>query len=209
VIRIITQDEADNPIPGVTVQIKRDNEIVSATVTDEKGQAAATNLAPGKYEIAVSKEGFESRAQQDVTLTAAGAVEVKFALVPKIALSDNVNISASASAAVAIEQTASVATELQASQVRNLPSKPTTVSDALPLVPGVIRSPQGEIKISGSGENRSAFIVNSADVTDRPIRDDRAGRQRANDQRIQDALPGAIRTIHGGRGLGRNEARRR
>lgn len=165
-IRIITQDEADNPIPGVTVQIKRDNGIVSETVTDEKGQATATNLAPGKYEIVVSKEGFETRAQQEVALTAAGAVEVKFALVPKIALSDKVDISASASAALTIEQTASVATELQASQVRNLPSKPTTVSDALPLVPGVIRSPQGEIKISGSGENRSAFIVNSADVTD-------------------------------------------
>ncbi|HEX2490247.1 MAG TPA: carboxypeptidase regulatory-like domain-containing protein, partial [Blastocatellia bacterium] len=165
-IRIITQDEADNPIPGVTVQIKRDNEIVSATVTDEKGQATATNLAPGKYEIVVSKEGFETRAQQEVTLTAAGAVEVKFALVPKIALSDKVDINASASSALTIEQTASVATELQASQVRNLPSKPTTVSDVLPLVPGVIRSPQGEIKISGSGENRSAFIVNSADVTD-------------------------------------------
>src|SRR5262249_59035501 len=64
------------------------------------------------------------------------------------------------------EQTASTATELQAAEVKYLPSNPTTVSDALPLVPGVIRSPQGEIKISGSSENRSAFIVNSADVTD-------------------------------------------
>src|SRR5262249_58312005 len=49
---------------------------------------------------------------------------------------------------------------------KNLPWRPATVSDTLPLVPGVIRSPQGEIKISGSGENRSAFVVNSADVTD-------------------------------------------
>src|SRR5882672_1843230 len=164
-IRIIAQDEANNPVSGVAVQIKRNNEIVSAIATDEKGEAA-TNLVPGKYEIVVSKEGFETRAQQDVTLTAAAAVEVKFTLVPKIALSDKVDISASASAAATPEQTASVATELQASQIKNLPSKPTTVSDALPLVPGVIRSPQGEIKISGSGENRSAFIVNSADVTD-------------------------------------------
>src|SRR5499426_1614886 len=164
-IRIIAQDEANNPVPGVTGQIKRDKEVVSATVTDEKGEATAANLTPGKYEIIVSKEGFETRAQQGVALAAA-PVEVKFTLVPKIALSDKVDISASASAAVAPEQTASVATELQAAQIRNLPSKPTTVSDALPLVPGVIRSPQGEIKISGSGENRSAFIVNSADVTD-------------------------------------------
>jgi hypothetical protein len=165
-IRIITYDEASSPVLGVTVQIKRDNGVVSAIVTDEKGQAAATNLAPGKYEVVVSKEGFETRAQKDVTLSAAAAVEIKFTLVPKIALSEKVEISASASAAVMPEQTASVATELQADQIKNLPSKPTSVSDALPLVPGVIRSPQGEIKISGSGENRSAFIVNSADVTD-------------------------------------------
>ena len=165
-IRVIAQDEANSPVSGVTVQIKRDNEVVTAIVTDEKGEAAATNLALGKYEIVVSKEGFETRAQQDVTLSNAVPIEVKFTLVPKIALSDKVDISASASSAVTLEQTASVATELQANQIRNLPSKPTSVSDALPLVPGVIRSPQGEIKISGSGENRSAFIVNSADVTD-------------------------------------------
>ncbi|HKQ80185.1 MAG TPA: carboxypeptidase regulatory-like domain-containing protein, partial [Blastocatellia bacterium] len=164
-IRIIAQDEANNPVPGVTIQVKRNNEIVSATATNEKGEAVAANLSPGQYEIIVSKEGFETRAQQGVTLAEA-AIEVKITLVPKIALSDKVDISASASAAVTPEQTASVATELQAAQVRNLPSKPTTVSDTLPLVPGVIRSPQGEIKISGSSENRSAFIVNSADVTD-------------------------------------------
>jgi hypothetical protein len=163
-IRIIAQDEANNPVSDVTVQIKRNDEIVSAIATDEKGEAAA-NLAPGKYEVVVSKEGFETRSQQDVTLAAA-PVEIKFTLVPKIALSDKVDISASASAAATPEQAASVATELQADQIKNLPSKPTSVSDALPLVPGVIRSPQGEIKISGSGENRSAFIVNSADVTD-------------------------------------------
>src|SRR5262249_25946809 len=60
----------------------------------------------------------------------------------------------------------SAPTELLPDQIKNLPSKPAEAADALPLVPGVIRSPQGEIKISGSGENRSAFIVNSADVTD-------------------------------------------
>ncbi|HEU0183879.1 MAG TPA: carboxypeptidase regulatory-like domain-containing protein, partial [Blastocatellia bacterium] len=163
-IRIIAQDEANNPVSEVTVQIKRNDEIVSAIATDEKGEAAA-NLPSGKYEVVVSKEGFETRSRQDVTLDAT-PVEIKFTLVPKIALSDKVDISASASAAATPEQTASVSTELQADQIKNLPSKPTSVSDALPLVPGVIRSPQGEIKISGSGENRSAFIVNSADVTD-------------------------------------------
>ncbi|PYT05646.1 MAG: hypothetical protein DMF60_11255, partial [Acidobacteria bacterium] len=33
-------------------------------------------------------------------------------------------------------------------------------------MPGVVRSTEGEIKISGTGEHRSALVVNAADVTD-------------------------------------------
>jgi hypothetical protein len=165
-IRVIAQNELGAPVAGVKVEIKRQNAVAAAAATNEKGEAVAAKIPFGKYEITVSKEGFETLRQGDVTLTEEVAVEIRFTLVPKIAISDKVEISASASAAALPEQTASTATELQAGQVKYLPAKPSTVSDALPLVPGVIRSPQGEIKISGSSENRSAFIVNAADVTD-------------------------------------------
>ena len=36
----------------------------------------------------------------------------------------------------------------------------------LPLVPGVVRSADGELKIDGTGEQRSALVVNQTDVTD-------------------------------------------
>src|SRR4030095_4606496 len=55
--------------------------------------------------------------------------------------------------------------EWQRSKHKDIQNKPATVADTLPLIPGVVRSAQGEIKISGSGEHRSALIVNSADVT--------------------------------------------
>jgi len=166
VIRVITQDETGAPVAGVAVEIKRNNEIISAITTNEKGEAIAANFPFGKYEITVSKEGFQPRTQKDVMLTDEVAIEVRFTLVPKIEVKEGVEISASTSAAALPEQAASISTELQASQVKYLPAKPATVADTLPLVPGIIRSPQGEIKISGSGENRSAFVVNSADVTD-------------------------------------------
>ncbi|MES1258127.1 MAG: hypothetical protein ABUS51_06840, partial [Acidobacteriota bacterium] len=50
--------------------------------------------------------------------------------------------------------------------VRELPGRPATVADALPLVPGVVRQPGGGLVMSAAGEHRSALIVNSADVTD-------------------------------------------
>jgi len=50
--------------------------------------------------------------------------------------------------------------------VKALPSNPANVTDTLPLVPGIARTPDGEIQIGGTGENRSALVVNSTDVTD-------------------------------------------
>src|SRR5262245_1842751 len=165
-IRILAQEDSGAPIAAATVTLKRGTEIASTLKTSEKGEAAAVNLPAGKYEVTITKEGFEPRSERDVNLSDEASVEIKFTLVPKIALNEKIEVSASANSAALPEQTASTATELQAAEIKSLPSKPTTVSDALPLIPGVIRSPQGEIKISGSGENRSAFIVNSADVTD-------------------------------------------
>src|SRR5215813_3648968 len=165
-IRILAQEDSGAPIAAATVMFKRGAEIAGTLKTSEKGEALVTNLPAGKYEITITKEGFEPRSQRDVNLSDDASVEIKFTLMPKIALNEKIEVSARANAAALPEQTASTATELQAAEVKYLPNKPTQVSDALPLVPGVIRTFQGEIKISGSSENRSAFIVNSADVTD-------------------------------------------
>ena len=60
----------------------------------------------------------------------------------------------------------SPATTVKPADVKELPSRPATVSDALPLLPGIVRSPGGGLQINGSGEQRSALLVNQADVTD-------------------------------------------
>jgi hypothetical protein len=85
-------------------------------------------------------------------------------MIPKLQLKDVVNVQAGADTSV--EKNASPAEQLRPATVKNVPSRPATVKDTLPLVPGVVRSSEGEIKISGSGEHRSALVVNSADVTD-------------------------------------------
>ncbi len=163
-VRVTTYDETDQPAAAVQVQLKLKSQIIGSATTGEKGQVEFTDLAPGAYEIVVAKEGFETLTQSEVTLTARSSVEVKFTLVPAIKLNESVTIRASA--ATPVERGASPATELERTQVKELPNKPATVTDTLPLVPGVVRSPSGEIKISGSGEHHSALLVNSADVTD-------------------------------------------
>ena len=164
-IRISAQDEAGNPISAANVQIKLKDAVVATAATDEKGEVTVPNLAVGTYQITITKEGFEARTQNDVALSANQPVEIKFVLVQKVEVKEEINVTARAGEKP--EQTSSTPTELGRDTIRNvLGNQASTVKDTLPLIPGIVRSPQGEIKISGTGENRSAFIVNSADVTD-------------------------------------------
>jgi hypothetical protein len=163
-VRILTRDETDNPVGGVVVEIKKSGAVIVSATTNDRGEATLDNVPPGTYEITTSKESFEPLAQADLAVSVGSPVDVVFIMVPKVVLKDSVEVKASASQEV--EKVASAPTELQRTSVKDLANKPATVTDTLPLVPGVVRSPEGEIKISGSGEHRSALVVNAADVTD-------------------------------------------
>ncbi len=165
-IRIIAEDEQGRPVPGAVVEVRLAERVVSTVTTDGQGRALITGLVAGSYQVTVTREGFEPRIQDGVSLLTETSVEIRFTMVGKVELKEEISITATAAANAPPEQTSSTSTDLGRVTLRQLANQATTVTDALPLLPGVVRSPQGEIKISGTGENRSAFIVNSADVTD-------------------------------------------
>ncbi len=164
-IHVTTFDESDKPVSGVVVEVKLKGSLVGMMTTNEKGEAEFAKLGPGAYEVVVSKETFEPLTQSDVALTAGAPVEIKFTMIPKVQLKDVV-VNVQAGSETQVEKVASPAVALGRVEVKNVPSRPATVKDTLPLVPGVVRSTEGEIKISGTGEHRSALVVNAADVTD-------------------------------------------
>jgi hypothetical protein len=163
-ILMTVHDEAGQPVSQVEVHLKRNGADVRAGVTDDKGKFVFHCIAAGEYELTVSKNGFEPLAQSVSCDSTATTAEIEFTMIPKIERVEKVEVQASAS--VEGEQSSSTATTLNPQDVKSLPSRPATVTDTLPLVPGVVRGPDGEIKIEGAGEHRSALVVNSIDVTD-------------------------------------------
>lgn len=163
-ILLMVHDQAGKPVSTVEAHLKRNGVNVRVAVTNEKGEFVFPGLAADQYELTVSKPGFESLAQSVAIDAHTTTTEIEFTLIPKLERTDKVEVQASAS--VEAEQTSSTQTKLNPQEVKTLPSQPATVTDTLPLVPGVVRGSDGEIKIEGSGENRSAFVVNSTDVTD-------------------------------------------
>jgi hypothetical protein len=66
----------------------------------------------------------------------------------------------------AVTDDTGVQQSLPTTQAKLSPTRPATLTDALPLIHGIIRGQDGSVKIAGFGEDHSALLVNSVDVTD-------------------------------------------
>src|SRR5262249_41680108 len=158
-IRVTTVDAAEKPIEGVKLELKTNGRLVATAMTDQKGEGLFPNVAPGTYEAVASKDGLETLSQPDIVIKNNEPVELMFTLGPKAEVKESIDVKAGA--AIPTEQGSTPPTTLERTELKDVPGKPATVADALPLVPGVVRTPAGELKISGSDENRSSLIVNS------------------------------------------------
>jgi hypothetical protein len=162
-IEVSVGDSSNQPVPGVQVELTTGQAAVSSAVTDRNGHVRFTELKPAIYAIAAAKEGFETARKSDLDLSQSVSASIELTLVPALARQDSIEVKGTAAP---VDQGGSAPSDLHVHTVKELPGRPETVSDALPLLPGVVRDPNGGLLLSAAGEHRSALIVNSADVTD-------------------------------------------
>ena len=136
--------------------------------TGLSGEARFTDLAPGSYRVTILAKGFDELTT-DVTVVpatdsgAAAGASVEAILTTGSIHADSITVQGVIDTPLEEANTPAV---LERQQVKNLPDRPRTVNDALPLAPGIVRLPNGQLRLSGGGEHRSALLVNSATATD-------------------------------------------
>jgi hypothetical protein len=160
-VAISVFDQDHHPAAQVAIQVVQGSRVAASANTSDTGMASFA-LAPGHYILTATKAGVEA-AQSELEVGETGPVAIELTLVPALTRHDKIDVRDSTTP---VEQNTSTPTNVPTQVAKDLPSRPATVADVLPLVPGVARSPTGGLQISGSGEHRSALIVNSADVTD-------------------------------------------
>jgi hypothetical protein len=164
VLRVSTLDPANHPVAGVQVQLRLTDVAIAALPTDAQGEVVFAELRPGLYTLQASKDGYQPVRQADLKIEQESTISIELTMVPALVHTDSVDVSATASP---VDQGASSAAAILTPQTTNdLPTRPSTVADALPLVPGVVRDPGGALSISAGAEHRVAMVVNSTDVTD-------------------------------------------
>jgi len=149
--------EGRSYVPGAKVTIQAHKTL--ETEADEKGQYSFNNLEPGQYTILASFPGLQ--AEEEITVAAGVALKVELELKPvsiqtSVTVSDSSNDSA---APVAIETIAQ-------KTIDDAPNVNERFESLLPLVPGVVRGPDGRINMKGARNTQGGALVNSANVTD-------------------------------------------
>jgi len=154
------KDPQGLPIVDAKVDIMQSGAQRLAASLDGEG-LLNLRLVPGTYRITVSAPGFASK-EQLFEIGANCTTQVSVQLQPTA--SETVTVQAGDDSIS--PETTSPRSTLSPVEATALPSRPQTALDALPLVPGVIRAPDGPLQIGGRDETHSSLLIDGIDTSD-------------------------------------------
>lgn len=160
-LRVIVVDSQEGPVFDAEVGLSSSAASLEKRSTQTTGIADFQGVPCGTWNVTAVKEGFEAKTET-VQIASGANVEIRAVLTPKMQVT-SVDVT---DTTPRVEQSASTNNELHLPEVKTLPTNPATVNDTLPLVPGVVRAQNGELRIDGTGQERSAMVVNHTDITD-------------------------------------------
>jgi hypothetical protein len=161
-LQLTIMDTDGNRLPEAQIAVRLDGRELSKAVSNDEGIAILSKIPSATYEITIEKAGF--RPNRQMVFVGPQRTSAEVTLLPKPTRSERVEVHADVDGPG--KDHVSASQSLQREEMKSLPLRPATVADALPLVPGVTRSQDGEIVIDGGAEHNSAYLVNGTDVTD-------------------------------------------
>src|ERR1700686_1854883 len=142
---------------GATVRLS--GPVVLETETDENGNYAFVAVASGTYRIEAFLSGLE--AARTISVEAGKIVRAELQLKPA-----DVKRSVTVTATAPETKDPAPSETISEETLRDAPNVNERFESSLPLVPGVLRGPDGHINLKGSRNTQSGALVNSANVTD-------------------------------------------
>ena len=153
-----TQDGEPAVLPHASIVLR--GPTIKATESDAQGAFVVDGLPPGIYDIEASAPGLSSAITVEVKPSATLQLPIELTIATVM---DMVTVKGSEPAP--IEESSSRATISQ-STVEAAPNQNERIDSLLPLVPGVVRGPDGRINMKGAQATQVGWMVNSTNVTD-------------------------------------------
>src|SRR5256886_2053564 len=163
-ITVVSGEGTTNNLLGVTVKLTGPSAgpAPQSTVTDTEGRYEFTHLAAGTYTLEGSADGFKP---WSVTITlGADQALVKDAILQISSVNQQVEVQGEA-VEIATQNVAITAT-VNTEQLESLPLPTQKFTEALSLIPGVVRTANGRLTFKGQAESQGMLVVDSAENVD-------------------------------------------
>jgi outer membrane receptor protein involved in Fe transport len=151
-------------LSGVVVSLSGDRLAGKRTqsISDEEGGYDFPGLIAGDYQLSVELTGFQ-KYEQKISVQIDATVEQDILLKPET-LSATVTVKQDPTDATKTDTTAPGV--ITGTALQEAPLIDQKFQDALPLLPGVLRGPDGTLNIKGTRPSQSGILVSSLNVTD-------------------------------------------
>ena len=143
----------------IGAKVTANGPVTVETETYANGKYMFVSVPPGTYTVKATFSGLE--AVQTVSVVANRRAQISLELRPP-AVETSVTVTAAESAAKVPAPTETITQQT----LRDAPNVNERLESLLPLVPGVVRGPDGRINLKGARNTQSGALVNSANVTD-------------------------------------------
>jgi outer membrane receptor protein involved in Fe transport len=157
-------DPSGGALPGVTVTLTPESgsEPLLETVTNGEGAYAIT-AAPGRYRVHAELPGFASVDRQLLVDTVPVRLDLQLALA---ALVQEVTVTATAPRPLLDDTQPDAPVTVSREVIDNAMLPNSQYDDVLPLMPNVVRGPDGAISVGGARAPQGALFVNGINETD-------------------------------------------
>jgi len=157
---VVTKNQNGEPAVLPDAQIVLHGPINKEARTDASGAFAIGGLPPGMYKVEASAPGLNAAVAVEVKPGTASVVPIELGMAAVAS-----TLTVAANDLPGVEESAQKSTISQ-STIEEAPNQNEKIDSLLPLVPGVVRGPDGRINMKGAQATQAGWLVNSANVTD-------------------------------------------
>ena len=167
VVATVTTLEGTVQLPGAQVELREQpgNSVLAVTQSDGAGQVVFPDVPPGRYVLSAVRPGFVDSVSTPFEVRANDVAKVLL----DVQLTFNVptvDVVAKSPSPTDSVQPVSMSDMLDGSTLDSSPLEGDDFQSLMPLLPGVVRGPDGRLRVKGGQPTQAALQVSSASLID-------------------------------------------
>jgi len=156
----IGEDGARSFVPNASI-VLHSKTITMQTAADNQGFYTFVSVPPGSYELEAQAPGLVGTASVQVQAATTENVSIQLEMETL-----HVSVTVDGAAEQLVDSEPGQKASIDKTTIQNAPTRNDRADALLPLIPGVVRGPDGLINIKGARSSQSGYLVNSASAID-------------------------------------------